>query len=218
MQFEEVALSLRGHLFSSELKLAHPLLYQCFTKTNSSSTSYNWNLWTTHLFLPRKKYQDELLCLHSVMWAWWKWIFSFCSCIWAEEVSWEFASDLLGREVSEMRALCFQSFPVYWYFESSSDLSNSKPHVWDKNTQIWMLNQESCSCFMYVFSFEMFECIYCTGRDRVALCSALYGTCRCRAGSPTELWSSCLLSVKPFWGCPFCDKWEENQEGQQQSS
>lgn len=124
----------------------------------------------------------------------------------------------LGGRFQRCGHFVFQSFPVYWYFESSSDLSNSKPHVWDKNTQIWMLNQESCSCFMYVFSFEMFECIYCAGRDRVALCSALYGTCRCRADSPTELWSSCLLSVKLFWGRPFCDKWEENQEGQQQSS
>lgn len=43
--YERVAASLlRGHLFSTDLEVTQPLVYQYFTMMNSSSISCNWSL------------------------------------------------------------------------------------------------------------------------------------------------------------------------------
>jgi len=44
--YERAAASLlRGHLFSTDLKVTQPLVYQYFTMMNNSSISCNWSLW-----------------------------------------------------------------------------------------------------------------------------------------------------------------------------
>lgn len=118
---------LRGHLFSSELKLVQPLLYQCFTKMNSSSISYNWSLWATHLFLPRNNTRMNSCAFVELCGLDGSASVPFFSCIWAEKkVSWEFAWDLLGREVSEMQALCFSKFSCVLMFREQFRLSRQQ--------------------------------------------------------------------------------------------
>lgn len=161
------------------------------------------------------------MCLHRVMWAWWKCILSFCSCIWAEEVSWVCFGSTWEGGFRDAGTLFFKVFLCIDILRAVQ-INQTVSLTFELRTS--NLNAESRELFLFhvcIFFWNVWVHllhIYCTGRDKVALCSALYGTCRCQAGSLTELWSSCLLSVKPFWGCPFCDKWEESQEGQQQSS
>lgn len=207
VQFEAVALSLRGHLFSSELKLVQPLLYQCFTKMNSSSISYNWSLWATHLFLPRNNTRMNSCAFIELCGLDGSASVPFFSCIWAEKkVSWEFAWDLLGREVSEMQALCFSKFSCVLIFREQFRLSRQQAsHLRQEHSN---LNAESRELFLFhvcVFFWNVWVrllCIFCTGRDKAALCSALYGTCSCHTGSPTKL--GVLVAVcKTFLGLPI---------------